>query len=185
MGGGAASPRSASHPLGRGAPSPASQQAAGMHLPALHTLPSGQGRILGARRLLHPPTFFPRAGETRASLRWGSWQPTYTPQDRVTTLACPRRGDGTTAEREGLRQEGAFFGAGGHGAAWRSPRLTHILHSGVGLHDVFLHLVGIFLQAFDELGQLFAGDTGEKERERDPPSPHKHGHSLEPLPGLP
>lgn len=54
-------------------------------------------------------------------------------------------------------------GAVGRGAVAR----THILHAGVGLHDVFLHLVSIFLQALYELGQLFAGDAGEEEeRER-------------------
>lgn len=56
--------------------------------------------------------------------------------------------------------------------------LAYILHSGVGLHDVFLHLVGIFLQALYELGQLFAGDAGEKEEEKEGLlSPHKHSRS--------
>lgn len=56
--------------------------------------------------------------------------------------------------------------------------LAYILHSGVGLHDVFLHLVGIFLQALYELSQLFAGDAGEKEEEKEElSSPHKHSRS--------
>ena len=82
-------------------------------------------------------------------------------------------------EREELRQEGG----GGQGS---SQEHAYILHSGVGLHDVFLHLVSIFLQAFYELGQLFAGDAGEEKGEKEgDPSPHKHGHSPNPLPGLP
>lgn len=64
------------------------------------------------------------------------------------------------------------------------PRLAYILHSGVDLHNVFLHLVGIFLQALYELSQLFAGDAGEKEEEKEgDSSPHKHGHSPKLLPG--
>lgn len=64
-------------------------------------------------------------------------------------------------------------------AARRSP-CAYILHPGVSLHDVFLHLVGIFLQALDELSQLLAGDAGDKEGDS---SPHKHGHSPRLLPG--
>lgn len=53
------------------------------------------------------------------------------------------------------------------------PRLAYILHSGICLHDVFFHLVGIFLQALYELGQLFAGDAGEREEEEEgDSSPH-------------
>lgn len=76
---------------------------------------------------------------------------------------------------EGLRQ-------GGQGClqdpVCMGPWLAYILHSGVGLHDVFLHLVGIFLQALYELSQLFAGDAGKKKGEKEGDlSPHKHGHS--------
>lgn len=88
---------------------------------------------------------------------------------------CHRRGEEIAWKWEGLRQ-------GGQGCSQdpvcMGPWLAYILHSGVGLHDVFLHLVGIFLQALYELSQLFAGDAGEKEGEKEGNlSPHSHGHS--------